>query len=58
MIKKYCLEGWLVYMLNFIIFCLYWENKKYLIVIDKILLYDDCIVILVGMRLEIFDFLY
>ena len=36
----------------------YWENKKLLTVIDKILMYDDRIVIPAGMRLEILDLLH
>ena len=58
MIKKYCLEGWLAYMPNSTILHPYWENKKHLTVIDKILLYDDRIVIPARMRLEILDVLH
>lgn len=57
MIKKYCLEGWLAYMPNSTILHPHWENKKHLTVIDKILLYYDCIVVSAGMRLEILDLL-
>ncbi|PFX11487.1 Uncharacterized protein K02A2.6, partial [Stylophora pistillata] len=58
MIKKYCLEGWPAYMPSSTILRPYWENKKHLTVIDKILLYDDRIVIPAGMRLEILDLLH
>ena len=54
-VRVYCLQGWPAYMPHQPLLGTYWESRGHLSVVDDLLMYDDCLVIPRGMRLQILD---
>ena len=54
-VRAYCLQGCPAYMPHQPLLRPYWESRAHLSVVDDLLMYDDCLVIPRGMRLQILD---
>ena len=54
-VRVYCLQGWPAYMPHQPLLHLYWESRGPPSIVDNLLMYDDCLVIPRGMRLQILN---
>ena len=57
-VRNYCSLGWPAFMPHNPLLQLYWDNQRYLTMVDDLLLYNDRIVIPREMRLEMLDKLH
>ena len=57
-VRNYCSLGWPAFMPQNPLLQLYWDNQRYLTMVDDLLLYNDRIVIPREMRLEMLDKLH
>ena len=54
-VRRYCQDGWPVYIPHQPLLRPYWESRAHLAVVDDLLLYDERIVIPPALRLEVLD---
>ena len=54
-VRRFCQEGWPLYMLQQPLLRPYWEHRAHQMVVDDLLLHNECIVIPRVFRLEVLD---
>jgi len=54
-VRRYCQDGWLVYIPHRPLLRPYWESRDHLAVVDDLLLYDEPIVTPPALRLDVLD---